>query len=55
MSESHYHLRLGDWSIREANDSHILRSTIDDLIFEATLTPQKAVVLNGRQRGVLQG
>lgn len=49
MSESHYHLRLGDWSIREAGGSHILRSTIgDDLLFEATLTPQKAVVLNGR-------
>jgi predicted secreted hydrolase len=49
MSESHYHLRIGDWSIREAGGSHILRSTIDDdLVFEATLTPQKAVVLNGR-------
>jgi predicted secreted hydrolase len=49
MSESHYHLRLGDWSIREAGGSHILRSTIDsDLVFEATLTPKKSVVLNGR-------
>jgi len=49
MSESHYYLRLGDWSIRQAGDSHVLRATIDDdLIFEATLTPQKPVVLNGR-------
>jgi predicted secreted hydrolase len=49
MSEKHYHLRLGDWSAREAGGAHILRSTIDDnLIFEATLTPRKAVVLNGR-------
>lgn len=49
MSESHYHLRLGDWSIREAAGAHILRSTIDsDLVFEATLTPRKPVVLNGR-------
>ena len=52
MSESHLHLRLGDWSVREAGGAHILRSTIDDdLIFEATLTPRKAVVLNG-QNGV---
>ncbi|MEO8043127.1 MAG: lipocalin-like domain-containing protein, partial [Acidobacteriota bacterium] len=49
MSESHYHLRLGDWSIREAAGLHILRATIDnDLIFEATLTSRKPVVLNGR-------
>ncbi len=49
MSEDHYYLRLGDWSIREAGGSHILRATIDDdLVFEVTLTPQKPVVLNGR-------
>ena len=49
MNEDHYHLRLGDWSIREAAGSHVLRSTIDDdIIFEATLTPRKQVVLNGR-------
>ncbi|MGI8813004.1 MAG: lipocalin family protein [Pyrinomonadaceae bacterium] len=47
-SEKHYHLRLGDWSIREAAGSHILRATIDDdLIFEATLAPTKPVVMNG--------
>ena len=49
MSEDHYHLRLGDWSIREAAGAHVLRSTIDDdVIFEATLTSRKPVVLNGR-------
>ncbi len=49
MSESHYYLRLGDWSVREAAGSHIVRSTIDDaVVFEATLTPEKPVVLNGR-------
>ena len=50
MSESHYYLRLGDWSVRESGSSHIARATIDEeLIFEATLTPQKRVVLNGRK------
>ena len=49
-NESHFHLRLGDWSIREAGNSHVLRATIDDTIFEATLTPSKNVVLNGRDR-----
>ena len=49
-SDKHYHLRLGDWSIREAGGSHILRATIDsDIVFEATLTPAKNVVLNGRE------
>lgn len=46
-SEDHFHLRLGDWSLREANGDHVLRATIDDTIFEATLRPQKRVVLNG--------
>ena len=48
-AEEHFHLRLGDWSVREANGDHVLRATIGtDLIFEATLTPEKAVILNGR-------
>ncbi|MDM7920725.1 MAG: lipocalin family protein [Pyrinomonadaceae bacterium] len=47
-SESHYHVRLGDWSVREAAGSHILRATLTDgTVFEATLTPSKPVVLNG--------
>ncbi|MEP7213696.1 MAG: lipocalin family protein [Acidobacteriota bacterium] len=47
-SEKHYFLRLGDWSVREAGGAHIVRATIDrDLVFEATLTPSKKVVLNG--------
>ncbi len=50
MSEDHYHLRLGDWSIRESGGSHVVRSTIDnEVVFEATLTPQKPVVMNGRK------
>lgn len=49
MSEKHYHLRIGDWTIRESNGSHILRATIgQDLTFEATLKPSKPVVLNGK-------
>lgn len=48
-SEGHYHVRLGDWSVREAGGSHVLRATLTDgTIFEATLTPSKPVVLNGR-------
>src|SRR5690349_17973622 len=40
MSEQHYHLRLGDWTIRESNGSHILRASIgNNVTFEATLTP----------------
>lgn len=51
-SEEHYHVRLGDWSVREAAGSHIVRATLPDgKIFEATLTPSKPVVLNG-QKGV---
>lgn len=49
MSETHYHLRLGDWSIRETKDGHILRASIgSSLTFEATLKPKKKVVFNGR-------
>lgn len=47
-SEKHYYVRLGDWSVREANGSHVVRATLDDLTFEATLTPAKPPVLNGR-------
>lgn len=47
-SEEHYHLRLGDWSLREAKGAHVLRATIGEgLVFEATLKPSKRVVLNG--------
>ncbi|MGI8787389.1 MAG: lipocalin family protein [Pyrinomonadaceae bacterium] len=47
-SEKHFHLRLGDWSLREAKDAHVLRATIgSDLVFEATLKPSKKAVLNG--------
>jgi predicted secreted hydrolase len=48
-SENHYYLRLGDWSIREVNGTHILRATTGkDVIFEASLKPTKSVVLNGK-------
>jgi predicted secreted hydrolase len=48
-SEDHYHLRLGDWSIREVNGTHILRATIGkDVVFEASLKPKKSVVFNGK-------
>lgn len=47
-SEEHFHLRLGDWSLREAKGNHVLRATIgENTIFEATLKPAKKVVLNG--------
>lgn len=47
-SENHFHLRLGDWSLRESQGVHILRAGVGDgVIFEATLKPKKKVVLNG--------
>ena len=47
-SEEHFHLRLGDWSLREAKDAHVLRATVgSDIVFEATLKPAKKAVLNG--------
>jgi predicted secreted hydrolase len=50
-SEKHYHLRLGDWSLREAKDAHVLRATIgDDVVFEATLKPSKKPIMNGIAR-----
>ena len=49
MSEKHYHLRLGDWTIRESNGAHILRASIgNNVTFEATLKPTKKIVLNGK-------
>ncbi|MEK7723470.1 MAG: lipocalin family protein, partial [Acidobacteriota bacterium] len=49
MSDKHYYLSLGDWSIRESNGSHILRASIgDNLTFEATLTATKPVIFNGK-------
>ena len=48
-SDKHFHLRLGDWSAREANGSHVVRATTGpDITFEASLTPAKPVVLNGK-------
>ena len=50
-SEKHFHLRLGDWSLRESHGAHILRATTSrDTVFEATLKPTKQVVLNGQNR-----
>ncbi|HEX8288102.1 MAG TPA: lipocalin family protein [Pyrinomonadaceae bacterium] len=50
-SEKHFHLRLGDWSLRESHGTHILRATTSqDVVFEATLKPRKPVVLNGQNR-----
>ncbi len=46
-SEEHFHIRLGDWSLREAKDAHVLRATIGDTVFEATLKPSKKPILNG--------
>ena len=50
-SETHFHLRLGDWSMRESHETHILRATIgSDIVFEANLKPAKKPVLNGKSR-----
>lgn len=47
-SESHYYLRLGDWSVRESRGSHMLTARLNsDLLFEATVSPTKPAVLNG--------
>jgi predicted secreted hydrolase len=48
-NESHYYLRLGDWSVREAHGHHAVHASLNDgTTFEATLSPRKPVVLNGR-------
>lgn len=50
-SEKHFHLRLGDWSVRESGGNHILRATIgDDVVFEVNLNPVKPPVLNGTKK-----
>jgi len=50
-SENHFHLRLGDWSLRESHAAHILRATIgSDVVFEATLKPTKKPILNGKAK-----
>lgn len=49
-SEDHFHLRLGDWSLRESHGTQILRATADGIVFEADLKPAKPVVLNGRAK-----
>jgi predicted secreted hydrolase len=49
-SEIHYHLRVGDWSVREAHGAHQLRASLEsDIVFEATARPLKPAVLNGRE------
>ena len=49
-SERHYYLKLGNWTVREAHDAHILRATLGhDLIFEATLKSLKPAALNGHE------
>jgi len=50
-SEDHFHLRLGDWSLRESHGAHVLRATIgSDVVFEATLNPSKKPILNGKDK-----
>jgi predicted secreted hydrolase len=49
-SEDHFHLRIGDWSLRESHGAHILRATAGDLVFEADLKPSKPAVLNGKDQ-----
>jgi predicted secreted hydrolase len=44
-----YYLKMGDWSASESNGVHVLRANIGtELQFDATLRPQKLVVLNGK-------
>ena len=50
-SEKHFHLRFGDWSLRESHGNHILRASVDqEITFEATLKPEKNVVLHGENK-----
>lgn len=49
-SEKHFHLRLGDWSLRESHGAHILRATATNVVFEAALKPAKPPVLNGKAK-----
>src|SRR4051812_11149266 len=51
-SDERYYLRLGNWTVREAEDGahHLLRATLgEDLIFEARLKNMKPHVLNGHE------
>ncbi|HEV2912432.1 MAG TPA: lipocalin family protein [Pyrinomonadaceae bacterium] len=49
-SEERYYLRLGNWTVRQAEGAHILRASAgDDLIFEAKLRNTKPHVLNGHE------
>lgn len=49
-SEKNFHLRLGNWTVREAQGTHILRATLgDDLIFEVKLKSSKPAALNGHE------
>ena len=50
-SEDHFYLRLGDWTLREADGAHVLRASIGkDETFEATLKLSKNIILNGREK-----
>lgn len=49
-SEERFFIQVGDWSARESFDHHILRASMDDLTFEATLKPLKPAVLNGKNQ-----
>ncbi len=49
-SETNLYLRLGNWTVREAGDEHLLRASLgDDLIFEARLRNTKPAALNGHE------
>ena len=50
-SEKHYHVRLGDWSVRESHGNHVLRATMsDDTALEITLKPEKPYIMNGKEK-----
>lgn len=50
-SEKHFHLRLGDWSVRESHGIHCLRATIgNEIVFEANVRPGKQPILNGKAK-----
>jgi predicted secreted hydrolase len=50
-SEKKYYLRLGNWTVREQEGAHILRTTLgDDLVFEANLRSIKSPALNGHEQ-----
>jgi predicted secreted hydrolase len=49
-SEKNFYLRLGNWTVREAQGTHLLRATLgDDLIFEVKLKSSKPAALNGHE------